>query len=272
MKKDIISPDTLVEELYRRKEELEHAINVIEKRQKNQPHGSIRVSSKSNRYQYYLIEEKEDGIGKYIPKKNENTIKKLAQKKYDADVKKEAECEHKLICNMLNKYTPEKIINIYSKSSKGRQMFIDPVISTDEEYKRNWNEIEYEHMMVGEEESEYITNRGEHVRSKSELIIANQLDKYGVPYKYEYPINLGNNITAHADFYCLNVKRRKEIVWEHFGMVDNEEYANNMVRKIISYDKKGYRIGDNFIMSFETLSYPLNTQFINRVIENNLLD
>ncbi len=80
-----------------------------------------------------------------------------------------------------------------------------------------------------------------------------------------------NGKRIYPDFVCLNVKRRKEIVWEHFGMVDNEDYANSMVNKINIYINNGYRFGDNFLMTFETMIYPINMQVVNSLIEEVIL-
>ena len=41
-----------------------------------------------------------------------------------------------------------------------------------------------------DDQTEFITNRGERVMSKSEKIIADELDRWGIPYKYEKPLPL----------------------------------------------------------------------------------
>ena len=47
--------------------------------------------------------------------------------------------------------------------------------------------------------SNYITDAGERVRSKSELVIANLLYKNNIPYMYECPLKINNN-TVYPDF------------------------------------------------------------------------
>ena len=73
--------------------------------------------------------------------------------------------------------------------------------------------------------------RGERVRSKSEILIANSLNEMNIQYRYEYPIRISNT-TFYPDFYILNLRRRKEYIWEHFGRMDDIEYARNAIRKI----------------------------------------
>ncbi len=118
---------------------------------------------------------------------------------------------------------------------------------------------------------EYYADNGVRVRSKSEIIIANMLENTGVPYKYECPLDLAAKGTVSPDFTCLNVRTRKEYIWEHFGMMDDEEYANKNVQKINAYEEKGYICGVNLIMTFETSRVPVNTNVVREMIERFLL-
>ena len=68
------------------------------------------------------------------------------------------------------------------------------------------------------DDTEFYSNNGVRVRSKSELIIANLLEQYDVPYKYEMPLSLDENGIVRPDFIALNVRLRSEYVWEHLGM------------------------------------------------------
>ena len=84
----------------------------------------------------------------------------------------------------------------------------------------------------------YDTKRKERVRSKSELNIANMLDSYGVPYKYECPLKLKDGKVIYPDFTVINVKSRKVIYWEHRGMMDDKNYANMAVSRIKQMRKR----------------------------------
>ena len=118
--------------------------------------------------------------------------------------------------------------------------------------------------------AEYYTDNGERVRSKSEIIIANKLYRYNIPYRYEYPLQLQSDIITHPDFTCLNVKTRQEYIWEHFGIMDNAEYACNAIKKISDYANSGYILGRNFIATFETANTPINANCIDSLIKSHL--
>ena len=85
------------------------------------------------------------------------------------------------------------------------------------------------------------------MRSKSEVIIADLLDKYNVPYLYEYPVELVDIGTVHTDFRTLNVRKRKVILWEHYGMMDDYDYRDDKMVEIEKYNMSGYFTGETFI-------------------------
>ena len=103
-----------------------------------------------------------------------------------------------------------------------------------------------------------LTDRGERVRSKSELIIANLLSKEGIPYKYECPLRLKGFGTVHPDFTALRRNARREIYWEHLGMMDDPEYTARAVRKISAYILNGFYPGEDLIITAETNASPIN--------------
>ena len=114
--------------------------------------------------------------------------------------------------------------------------------------------------------AEIYTNKGERVRSKSEKIIADMLNRYEIPYRYEYPIYLRRLGQIYPDFTVLDVKKRKQIYWEHFGMMDNNDYCEKALRKLDIYMKNDILIGDTLIFTHETSKHPLETAVIDKLI------
>ncbi len=97
------------------------------------------------------------------------------------------------------------------------------------------------------------------------------LEQKGIPYRYEYPLHLKSAGKLRPDFLCLNVRKREEFIWEHFGMMDNLEYSNRTIEKIQQYGQNGYIAGKNMIMTFETSQYPVSSILIRKMIEEYLL-
>ena len=87
-----MTKQNIIEELEKRKKELESCISVRQKSLKNAPPGNLKISRKKNYYQYY-DRSGYDTTGTYLRKKNLPKILSLAQKKYDSDFIKAAEAE-----------------------------------------------------------------------------------------------------------------------------------------------------------------------------------
>ena len=94
------------------------------------------------------------------------------------------------------------------------------------------------------------------------------LNRMEIPYKYEAPLQIGSNLTVYPDFTILNVSLRKELIWEHFGMMDDADYCQNVLLKINTYREHNYFEGDNLITSFESLTQPIRTKQIEEMIKH----
>ena len=151
--------------------------------------------------------------------------------------------------------------------SERRQSLVLPAIETDKGFVERWNAVSYQGKGFPEDYPEHLTDRGERVRSKSEVIIANLLLKEDIPYRYEYPIRLRGIGRVYPDFTVLNVRIRKEFRWEHLGMMDDPDYANKAVRKIRDYQQNGMFPGDSLIITSETRTNPINLRDLKRVID-----
>jgi len=105
------------------------------------------------------------------------------------------------------------------------------------------------------------------VRSKSEAIIADALSRAGVPFRYEYPTSVKGWGTLYPDFTCLDKHSREEIIWEHFGLMGNPDYAENAIQKIAHYAASGYILGKNLVATFEIGTTPLSTKQVQTCIK-----
>ena len=79
------------------------------------------------------------------------------------------------------------------------------------------------------------TERGDLVRSKSELVIADKLHARGIDYAYEQPLVLPNGRTRYPDFTIADHARGETFYWEHLGMLDNQRYKTRWAKKRAEY-------------------------------------
>ena len=160
--------------------------------------------------------------------------------------------------------------DVYDKLIYGRKILVTPHFIPDDVFLEKWLEEPFEKLYFEEDTAEHFTDRGERVRSKSEVIIANALNQVGIPYKYECPAYLGKK-KIYPDFTIMKMPGRKEIYWEHLGMLDDPSYLSKNLDKLESYEENGIFLGDNLIITRETSDSPLNTKQVWRTIEHYLL-
>jgi hypothetical protein len=82
------------------------------------------------------------------------------------------------------------------------------------------------------------TSRGEAVRSKSEVIIANLLHAKGVDYHYEHPLELGG-VVKYPDFTIEDDDAGITYLWEHCGMLHDPAYRRRWEEKQQWYREHG---------------------------------
>ena len=82
------------------------------------------------------------------------------------------------------------------------------------------------------------TERGDLVRSKSELVIADKLYAAGVDYAYEKPLAVAGR-TLYPDFTIEDDATGITYYWEHLGMLDDPGYRGRWERKREDYVADG---------------------------------
>lgn len=103
----------------------------------------------------------------------------------------------------------------------------------------------------------HLTERGDLVRSKSELVIADKLFARGVEYAYEQPLVLPNGRIRYPDFTIADHARGMTFYWEHLGLLDDPGYRSRWERKRAEYSDAG-------IKSHEEGEGPVGTLIVTR--------
>lgn len=171
------------------------------------PEGNLRCSSCKGYYQYYS--------GKtYLGENKKHYRSKLAQRDYCLKLSKKVKKYLMKLRELLELYEKEALEDAYRTLHPARKQLFDPFIKPIEDRIRDFESAEYTKPGFSEnDETAYYTTKGERVRSKSEKIIADTLNRYDIPYQYEMPLDLtdrGKPIRIHPDFTIMN-KRAGEI-------------------------------------------------------------
>ena len=262
---------SMFNELSSARNEINRLLLKLEKRVKTAPNGTLRITRKRKGFHYYQKVNVNDTKGKYIPRKEQSLAVRLAQKDYDTKLLEVLKQQKKTIERFLDDYDPCAAQQVYEKLTEARKLLVSPVFISDEEYIKQWMSVPYTRPPFKENTSEHYTAKGERVRSKSEILIADALNRYGIPYRCEFPVCSGGVIYAAPDFNCLNVRLRKEYYWEHLGKMGEEGYADTNKDKLDKYALDPDFDETKLIITMETGNKPLNTKVVEEKIRKYLL-
>lgn len=294
MEQEQLKPTQITADLENRLRQLKQVLATTQKRLVNTPQGHLRVSQKGHNPEFYQITKPGDTHGTYIPRAKLTLARRLAQSDYDTRIIKQLNQE----IRALQKYLVQTkggdncttgrsgagadsaLTAIYTKLCPARQSLVTPITLTDAQYAAQWQAVSWTGLPFSPDSPDYTTARGERVRSKSEVIIADTLARHGIPYRYEYPLELKtarsvnsacSGHTFHPDFLCLNVRTRAEFYWEHFGLMDNPDYLERTLVKLKDFADIGLFPGKNFLFTMEAATCPLSTRLIENLINEFLL-
>ena len=279
-----LSPNQLAPLIEKRLAELQNLLFTKKKTYEKAPQGRIRISQNGGHPEYYLVTERGSLRGKYLPHSQKTLARQLAQKDYDARLIKLLQKEISALQNYMKQTCNGRAIpELYDSLCPARRSLITPAILTNEQYAARWQDVSWTGRPFASDAPYICTARGERVRSNSEVIIADTLFRYNIPYRYEFPITLkritpddirrdfGSSITLYPDFLCLNTRTRSEFYWEHFGLMDDPAYSKNAAGKLRLYTENGILAGRNLIITMETQTEPPSIKALEKFIEEFLL-
>lgn len=229
----------------------------------------ICTTNRKNGYQYYEVNE--DKTRKYIPKEKLAFAKAVAQRDYDLAVRRALVDVRYKIMRFVKSYDAASIEKVYENLCDARKILVEPIIQTDEEFIQEWKRTHCGQKNEYPMTKSYLTDQGEKVRSKSEKILADLLFKHRIIYTYEPKVILKNGKIFYPDFAALNIRTRRTMYWEHFGLVSNGEYASNALCKLREYEDNGLEVGKDILFTTESESQPFDQKKIEEKIEKYLL-
>ena len=232
------------------------------------PGGTLRCTISNGCFQFYVD-------GKYVSKKKMDFIHGVAQREYYEKLVPILETHIGRMNEVQKMYEEQLIENCYEELCGARKELVTPAIDSLDRKIHQFMEEKFEGGKFEEEDhTEFYSVKGERVRSKSELIIADELYRYHVPYHYEKPLILedwGKEIIVRPNFTVMNPSNGKIYIYEHFGMMDNAAYVEKNIAKLDLYEKNGFLIGKNLILTHETSKKPLVVGVVDNYIENFLI-
>ncbi len=245
---------------------LKEAVDIRLNKDKKIERGKIRVSTNHGCPQYYYKKEGETKE-RYVPTYEKDMLHMQIQRDYDERVYKELTNLETKLTRFLKTYDIDHLNKIYDNMCLGRQKYIMPVLQPKDEYVEEWIKSHKGGQNTGFGDGEFMTVRGEMVRSKSEKILADYFYSVGIPYQIEPRFVLLNGSCVYPDFVLLNLKNLKTIYWEHLGLVEKDGYATGNYFKLMDYEDSGLIIGDSLIITMETKERPLDIRTVIKKVD-----
>lgn len=257
---------SIYETMKKRRETLLKSISEIELKLKLLPDGFISVKNRRNKAYYYMSSGHVKDV--YLSSENEALIKQLVQKDYLKKALRSAKKEAEALENAIGIYPQPFVEGVFDHLPEAKKKYAEPLFPGADEIARKWLAQPYVPKPIGKDTPVYLTIKGERVRSKSEVIIADRLWANGIPYKYECPILVRDEI-IHPDFTILRLSDLKILYHEHLGKLDDPQYTERNNIRINSYNEEGIILGDRLFLSFETSKTPLDVRVIDNLINTH---
>ncbi len=193
---------------------------------------------------------------------------------------------------LLKKKIAEKKIKIYHNNIPLLKNLHDFYLSTDYEDLMQSFPSHYSHLLkakVSKEIDAYLqesyercpyypqqlnhrTCYNDFVRSKSEVIIANALYSYGIPFHYEEALffNDYSQKPFYPDFTIL-LPHHRFLYWEHWGLLTKEHYCRTNTEKLLTYQEHDLLIGQNLIITQDDSHGNCQSHIVYDTIEKMIL-
>ena len=235
------------------------------------PEGTLRIEKRNGKAYYRM---RAGGKDAYLRISDKDIVEMLKERKRLETVLKVVDGNIKALQALRDSYLPysasqlEKLLPESYRRAPASSADAAGSCSSPEEwergpYKRKAWSVNYK--MPG-----HVTLKGDRVRSKSELIIANMLQTMKIPYHYEEEMVIGG-ITVAPDFHIYVRSESRFVILEHFGRMFDAGYQAEYGRKVGLYISNGYMPGRDLFMTYDDKDGNLDTQRIEELIELNFM-
>ena len=249
---------------------LDRQIKELEMKLRKAPGGELKCARNGTGVKWYYY--KDTSRRTYLPKQNRTLAEKLALKKYNLTALEAARKKKTALDDCIRAYSEGENMTelLICPESKYKELLL-PQISKLSSRTAEWAQEPYEKSEDHPENLRFQTKKGDMVRSKSEVFIANALYMNRVPYRYESKLDLAGYGIFFPDFLIYHPRLFKLYYWEHFGMMDDEDYSHKAYRKLEIYTRNGIVPMDNLIATDETRTNPLDPGIVEKIIRENFL-
>ncbi len=246
-------------------EEQRKLLALYEKRMRALPEGRLAVNTVRGRRYYFKYEK---GKRSYLGRDSHEEVRNMQMRNILSAMTERIKDNDILISKFLQDYQDPSPAAVEALLSKAYQReSAEPFSLHMKRNVRNWGEQKYEKSTKYPENLVHRTMKGDYVRSKSEVIIANALFVKGIQYRYEELTQVGRHIFA-PDFKVLIPHTGKVKIIEHFGMMHDPVYRGRAMEKMETYIENGYRPYEDILFAFEDLEGNIDAKNLDTLIDS----
>lgn len=195
-------------------------------------------------------------------------ISQLARKKYLEISTALLKTEIDRLQDFIDSRTDPSVQNVLDLLPYQYQQLDESMFFPQIKEMQHWQDMPYEQNTKYAHKKIHITSKGLRVRSKSELIIAEKLDTYNIPYRYDSLVTYKNQKLS-PDF---TIRIEEITYWEHCGMMNDPQYRSYNKWKLEQYEKIGIVPWKNLIITYDMEDGGINSAFIDAVIKHLILN
>lgn len=257
----MISKDYVELELHHQKKKKEEYQNLL----KGLPEGTLSSATVNGKNYYYKKER--DGKRTYIGDKKHLAVTELQKRRLLETAIRAIDQNIPLMEMYLKHYNVTSLELLNMQMPKAYQFDeTEAFAAADFVDGWKWEQDPYEKSSQHPENLRHRTEKGDMVRSKSEVIIANILTARKIPYHYEEILYLPNAVIA-PDFKIAVRSENRFRYLEHCGMIGKESYRSQFYWKLKTYLENGMIPWRDVFFTFDDLDGSIDTMFIHNIIE-----
>lgn len=226
--------------------------------------------SKGSSKNYFYVKKKGACKAKYLGIDTHSTVKRIKEAKYTAELLTVIDNDISLLEMLQENFVipdhdsiNKRLAAIYRGSDVPYSASRSPEAA---EWKKRKESEKAKYPVFMPEKLIHEALDGTMMRSLSEKIIANYLISLGITYVYELPlIHHGKRI--NPDFTILSpIDNKTEIIIEHQGAMDNEQYQSKFIRTILFYLSTNLIPNKDVFFTFNHLDSKLDLRQIDCIL------
>ncbi len=253
----------------------EREIETLERERDYLPDGKLEVSIRPSGHYYMIVEPNGTrrsvcdgdihGIAKVRKIQRRALLERiLKRKKYNLD----------MATKMLRRYKETNPTEVMQKMSPAYRTASEKWIEDIRhlEYRDDaaaWIERNNRQNPHHPEHMIHLSSFGERFRSKGEMAIAELLHNEKIPFRYEPELPLETEYgetVRYPDFEIL-LDDGETIYLEHMGLLNREEYMQNVIEKLDLYYRNGICLGQNLLLTADALDGSIDLSSIRIILD-----